>query len=268
MRIEQLGGGTPEVAVVAGIHGDEPCGPRAVERLSAEAPDVERSVKLIVVNEPALEYGVRYVNEDLNRVFPGNPEGENYERRLAHELVDELRDCTVLSLHSTQSYARPFALVDRVNAVARSICPYLPVSELVETDRFTKGKLISHPHTLEVECGLQGSDEAAKNAYDLIRGFLAGTGVLPLPEGKNPVEAGERDEVSVFRLDQPVRKNGGTEFEVLVDNFLPVEQGEPFATADGEHLVAEEPFVPVLMSAYGYENIFGYTAEHVGVLGD
>ncbi|EFW93165.1 succinylglutamate desuccinylase-like protein [Haladaptatus paucihalophilus DX253] len=268
MRIEQLGEGTPEVAVVAGIHGDEPCGPKAVDRLLLEDPDVERAVKVVVVNERALERGVRYVNEDLNRVFPGDPNAETYERRLAHDLVSELRDCTVLSLHSTQSYARPFALVDRVNAVARSICPYLPVSQLVETDKFTKGKLISHPHTLEVECGLQGSPEAVDNAYDLVRGFLAGTGALPLPEGKNPVDAGEQDEVEVFRMDQPVRKNGGTEFEVLVENFQRVERGEPFATADGDELVAENPFVPVLMSAYGYEDIFGYTAEYIGVLGN
>ncbi|SIR20421.1 Succinylglutamate desuccinylase [Haladaptatus litoreus] len=268
MRIEQLGDGTPEVAVVAGIHGDEPCGPRAVERLLRENPNVERPVKLVIVNERALERGVRYINEDLNRVFPGDPDAANYERRLAHELLGELNDCTVLSLHSTQSYARPFALVDKVNAVARSICPYLPVSELVETDRFTKGKLISHPHTLEVECGLQGTDEAAENAYDLIRGFLAGTGTLPLPEAENPVEAGKRDEVRVYRMDQPVLKNGGSEFEVLVDNFAPVEEGEEFATTDGKELVAEESFIPVLMSAYGYEGIFGYTAEHVGVLGN
>ncbi|MCO8245170.1 MULTISPECIES: succinylglutamate desuccinylase/aspartoacylase family protein [unclassified Haladaptatus] len=268
MRIEQLGEGTPEVAIVAGIHGDEPCGPRAVERLLTENPDVERAVKVVVANERALERGVRYINEDLNRVFPGDPDAETYEQRLAHELVTELRDCTVLSLHSTQSYAQPFALVDRVNAVARSICPYLPVSELVETDVFTKGKLISHPHTLEVECGLQGSDEAARNAYDLVRGFLAGTGALPLPEGENPVNAGTRDEVEVFRMDQPVLKNGGSEFEVLVDNFQRVGEGEAFATSDGAELVADEPFVPVLMSAYGYEDIFGYTAEYVGALGN
>ncbi|WP_458205248.1 succinylglutamate desuccinylase [Haladaptatus sp. NG-SE-30] len=268
MRIEQLGKGTPEVAVVGGIHGDEPCGPRAMERLLAEDPDVERPVKFVIVNERALELGVRYVNEDLNRVFPGDLDAETYERRLAHELLAELRDCTVLSLHSTQSYPEPFALVDKVNAVARSICPYLPVSELVETDRFTKGKLISHPHTLEVECGLQGSEEAVENGYHLIRGFLAGTGVLPLPEGKNPVEAGHRDEVTVYRMDQPVRKNGGAEFEVLVENFRHVEAGEVFATSDGEELIAEEAFVPVLMSAYGYEDIFGYTAEELGVLGN
>lgn len=267
MRVEQLGDGTPEVAIVAGIHGDEPCGPRAVERLLEEDPTVERPVKLVVANERALQRGVRYVNEDLNRAFPGAPDAKNYERRVAARLLEELSDCTTLSLHSTQSCARPFALVDRVDAVSRSICPYLSVSEVVETDKFTKGRLISHPHTIEVECGLQGTDEAAENAYRLIRGFLAGTSALPAPTGDDPIDAGERDPVSVYRLLHPVPKDEGERFEVFVKNFEHVAEGKAFAAADGEDLVADEPFVPILMSAYGYEDIFGYTAERVGTLG-
>jgi hypothetical protein len=204
----------------------------------------------------------------LNRAFPGDPDAENYEQRVAARLLDELRDCTTLSLHSTQSYARPFALVDRVDAVSRSICPYLPVSEVVETDAFTDGRLISHPHTIEVECGLQGSDEAAENAYRLIRGFLAGTGVLPAPEADDAIDAGDPDPVSVYRLLDPVPKDEGESFEVLAENFELVEDGEAFATADGRELTADDPFVPILMSAYGYEDVFGYTAERVGTLGE
>ncbi|MFC6724885.1 succinylglutamate desuccinylase/aspartoacylase family protein, partial [Halobium palmae] len=181
MRIHQLGDGTPEVAVVAAIHGDEPCGARAVERLLAEEPDVERPVKLIVVNEEPLDRGVRYVDEDLNRAFPGDPEGDTHEARLAHALTNEIRDCTVFSLHSTQSYGEPFALASEIDAVARSICPHLPVDVVVETGAFSEGRLIEHPHTIEVECGLQGSDEAAENAYWLVRAFLAATGTLPAP---------------------------------------------------------------------------------------
>lgn len=268
MRVEQLGDGQPEVAVVAGIHGDEPCGPRAVERLLEEDPDVERPVKLVVANERALERGVRYVNEDLNRAFPGDPHGENYEQRIAHDLFAELRDCTTLSLHSTQSYAEPFALVDRVDAVARSICPYLPITEVVETGEFANGRLIAQPHTIEVECGLQGTDAAAENAYHLVRGFLAATGVRPTDEGDDPIDAGARGEVEVYRLRKPVPKNGASKYEVLVENFEDVVAGEPFAVADDERLMAEDPFVPILMSAYGYEDVFGYTGERVGTLGD
>ena len=264
MRIEQVGEGTPEIAVVAAIHGDEPCGVRGIERLLAEAPAVERPVKFVVANEAALERDVRYVDEDLNRAFPGDPDADTHERRLADALAREVRDCTTLSLHSTQSYAEPFALVDTVDAVARSVCPYLPVSVLVETEAESDGRLIEYPHVVEAECGLQQSEQAADNAVELIRGFLRATGALA--DDAEPVADDDRDDVTVYRLGNPVPKNGADDYEVFAENFERVSEGEAFAAADGEELVAAESFYPVLMSAYGYENVFGYRSQRVGVL--
>ena len=287
MRIHELGEGTPEVAVVAAIHGDEPCGARAVERLVAEAPAVERPVKLVVANEEALEANARYLDEDLNRAFPGDPNAATHEGRLAHELVRELRGCTTLSLHSTQSYADPFALVDTVDAVAQSICPHLPVDIVVETAPFTEGRLIEHPHTIEAECGLQGTEGAAQNAYWLARAFLAATGVVSAPladsdggetdvdehddtdVGGQNLPLGRRNggEVTVYRLREQIPKRAAERYEVFVSNFEYVDAGERFATVDGEPLVAERPFYPVLLSSHGYENVFGYAGEKVGRLG-
>lgn len=269
MRIYELGEGTPEVAVVGAIHGDEPCGRAAIERLVAESPSVARPVKLVVANEEALDAGVRYLDEDLNRAFPGDANADSHEARLAADLSRELRGCTTLSLHSTQSFAEPFALVDRVDSVARTVCPQLPVDVVVETDRFTDGRLIEHAHTIEVECGLQGTDEAAENAYELVRAFLAATGVLPAddaaPEATRAATNGNPD-VTVFRLLEPIPKRVEGDHEVFAANFEPVEAGDRFAATDGDPLVAEHGFYPVLLSPYGYENIFGYIAERVGTI--
>ncbi|SEO72643.1 Succinylglutamate desuccinylase [Halogranum amylolyticum] len=266
MRVYQLGEGTPEVAVVGSIHGDEPCGVRAIERLVAKEPEVERPVKLVVANEEALDADVRYLDDDLNRAFPGDPEADSHERRLAHALQRELHDCTVLSLHSTQSYSEPFALVDTVDAVSRAICPRLPVDVVVETDRFTDGRLIEHPHTIEVECGFQGSEEAVENAYWLTRSFLAATSALPAPTVDDPIDAGGRDDVTVFRLLEKIPKEPATEYEVFATNFVRVESGERFAAVDGDSLHAETSFFPVLLSPYGYRDVFGYAADRVGTL--
>ncbi len=274
MRIYELGEGTPEVAVVGAMHGDEPCGERAIERLVAEDPEVERPVKLVVANEEALERGVRYLDDDLNRSFPGDPNADSHERRLAPHLARELRGCTTLSLHSTQSYAEPFAIVESVDAVTRSILPHLPLDLLVETGDLAEGRLITHAHTFEVECGLQGTDEAAENAYWITRAFLAATGVLAAPlagrsEADPPTALGRRegDSVRVFRLKRPIPKAPAKEYEVYAHNFEEVSAGETFATADDEKLVADYSFYPVLLSANGYEDLFGYVAESVGVIG-
>ena len=76
MDVYELGEGEPEVAVVGAIHGDEPCGARAIRRLLDADPEFERPVRLIVANEAALDAGVRYLDADLNRGCPGDPESD------------------------------------------------------------------------------------------------------------------------------------------------------------------------------------------------
>lgn len=261
MRVETLGNGTPEIAIVGGIHGDEPCGPVAIESLLDENPDVERPVKLIVANETALSRGVRYVDEDLNRTLPGDPDAETHEGRLAHELHNEIRDCEVLSLHSTQSYAEPFALVDILDGQAESTCPYLSIDSIVETATYSDGRLIAYPDVIEVECGLQRSDAAVENAKTLVREFLIASGALT-----NSEEPPQYRPLPVFRLDKQIPKRKANRYEVFVENFERVAEGERFAAIDGEPLVAESPFYPVLLSAYGYQTVFGYAGALVGRL--
>jgi len=260
MRVETLGDGRPEIAVVGGIHGDEPAGVDAVEHFMRRRPEVAAPVKLVIANEAAIERNQRYVEADLNRSFPGRADGRSHEIRLAHELGEELRDCVTLALHTTRSYGGMFALVDEIRELARSICPRLSVDAVVETGH-AEGRIFEvAPDTVEVECGYQGTDQAAENARQVVREFLAATGALP------DEETPHQTDLPVFRLGDPVPKAAAEEYEVFVDNFEEVLAGEPIAAADGEVVVAEEDFHPVLLSAYGYEDVFGYTAERVGTL--
>ncbi|WP_254535027.1 succinylglutamate desuccinylase/aspartoacylase domain-containing protein [Halomarina litorea] len=260
MYVEQLGEGEPEVAVLAAVHGDEPCGVHAVETILSESPDVERPVKFVVANERALARGVRYTEEDLNRIFPGDPDADTHERRLAHELLQEIRDCITFSMHSTQSYDDPFAVVEETDTLTETVCPYLSVDAVVEATGFTEGRLVEYADVVEVECGLQGTERAAENAVTLVREFLAAVGALP---GGEP----EEREIPIFRLSHLVPKRPAEDYAVFAANFERVPAGEPYAAIDGEHLVAEESFYPILMSPYGYENEFGYAGELTGKLG-
>ncbi|MFC7154322.1 succinylglutamate desuccinylase/aspartoacylase family protein [Halomarina halobia] len=260
MRVEQLGEGEPEYAVVGALHGDEPCGAHAVEHFLRERPSLERPVKFVVANEPALERNVRYTDVDLNRVFPGDPDADEYERRLAHELLRELRGCTTLSIHSTQSYDRPFAIVDDADPLTEAICPYLSIDAVVEAGGFTEGRLVEYANVIEVEAGRQGSEEAKAYAVRLVREFLGAIGALPAGERRSA-------DIPVFRLERLIPKTPATTYDVRVANFERVSPGATFATADDDELVAREPFYPVLMSPYGYEKEFGYAAELTGTLG-
>jgi succinylglutamate desuccinylase len=261
VRVEQLGSGDPAVAIVGGIHGDEPCGERSVEALVADPPAVREPVLLVVANELAIERGVRYVDDDLNRVFSGDPDADSHEKRLAARLADTLAGCRTLALHSTQSYGGPFALVHGVGDFEREVCPRLTIDAVVDTSGAEGGRIFDAvPETIELECGNQRSAVAAENAIRASREFLAATGVAADSNGP------DAESVPLYRLGGPIPKAAAERYEVFARNFEEVAAGDVFAAADDADVVAEGSFYPVLMSAEGYEDVFGYRAERTGTL--
>ncbi|MFB6085888.1 MAG: succinylglutamate desuccinylase/aspartoacylase family protein [Halodesulfurarchaeum sp.] len=257
MRVAQLGSGDPELVIVGGVHGDEPCGERAVEWLLEERPTVSRPVKLIVANEEALEREVRYIDADLNRSFDYVAVGSAHEATLAGTLERQIRGKTVLSIHSTQSSADPFAIVSGVTAGVEPIVSRLSVEAVVDAGPPEDGRIFDTTATaIEIEAGYQGSEAATENAKRLAREFLIATGALP----------GELDPVEhpLFELGSPIQKPEAGSYEVYVANFSHVEEGDVFAAADGRPIHADRSFWPVLLSAYGYRDIFGYRGERQG----
>lgn len=261
MRIETLGDGRsdPEIAIVAAIHGDEPCGVHAVETLLDDQPSVERPVKCIIANERALDQDVRFIDADLNRVFPGASDAEAYEQRLAATLLDELQGCQTLALHATQSTAKPFGIVPEIGPGTERICPHLSIDAVIEASPCVETALGAHVEAIEVECGLQRTKQATETATQLVSEFLAATGAIPGNDA--PARA-----LPVYRLRAHIPKPDATAYDVLVRNFERVEKGAPFATIDGEPQIAEEAFYPILLSAEGYESQFGYRAEKTSSL--
>lgn len=254
MRVTQLGRGTPSVAVVGAIHGDEPCGARAIERVLIEDPDVRRPVKFVVANERALEGGVRYIDADLNRAFKPGGDPRDHEHGLAHRLAEELAGCTVLSLHATQSHSEPFAIVNDIDPAIKDLIHWLPIEALVTVSAL-EGRpfAIEDASLIEVEAGYQQSAAASQRAYRTVKAFLRATNVLPGTESLRTVPT--------FKLGVPVEKPPAETYDVFVENFRRVSRGEVYARADNRELQAEMPFYPILFSADGYRDIFGYAGE-------
>lgn len=255
------GPGEPEVAIVGGVHGDEPSGVRAIEQVLAADPDLRRGVAFVEANPPALAAGERYLDADLNRSFPGDEAAAARERRLAARVLDAVEGCDVLSLHSTHSTPQPMALLSRRQPRALELAAGLPVEHVIDETDAIDGALTEHAPAVTLEAGCQGTDAAAETAERFVYAFLRLTGALP----------GDPEDVdrTYYRLDEPVEKPPDAPdevacselFDLRVDNFERVEAGTAWATADGEPYVAEEPFVPVLMSECGYDGILGYRAS-------
>ena len=248
------GPGESEVAVVGGVHGNETGGVRAVRRLRGADLDLQRGVAFVLANPAAVDAGERYLDSDLNRVFPGDLDGDR-EERLAARLCELIEDYTTLSLHGTHSQPTPFALIHRSQPREFELAAQLPVPHIVDHWGVNDETITACGLTVEIEVGAQRSEEAAVSAEHQARAFLRRVDALP---GEPP-----DTDPNYFHMAEPVPKPSGTAYELYVENFEYVPAGTVYASVDGQDQIADEPFYPILMSENGYPDIFGYKGDKI-----
>ncbi|MFB6144746.1 MAG: succinylglutamate desuccinylase/aspartoacylase family protein [Candidatus Nanohaloarchaea archaeon] len=247
MQVTDRGTGEPQLAVVGSIHGDEPAGKKAIEKIISRHR-FRKPVRFIVANEKALEEDVRYLDSDLNRSFPGDAGSSSHEERLASEILEQVRGKTVLDLHTTHSYPEPFSTIKDLEDLEEA---RKTGAEYVIHFPGSSGAMMEHVDGTLVETGLQGTVKAVENAVEVVENFLAAHGAI---------EADYRlSDPEVYRYYETVEGD----WEFLAENFERVEEGEVYARKGDRELVAEEDFYPVLMSTNGYDGQLGYKAEKV-----
>ncbi|MCM4160842.1 succinylglutamate desuccinylase [Antarcticibacterium flavum] len=121
----------PLLFVTAGVHGNEPSGVKALEKVFAELEKAKPNIKGTLVgvagNKLALEKDQRFIEEDLNRTWKEesiiNQKKDTHEQREMHEIIKVLEsypetDFTkryFLDCHTTSSASLPYVSVQVVN---------------------------------------------------------------------------------------------------------------------------------------------------------
>jgi hypothetical protein len=257
MRVDVLGEGEARHAIVGSIHGDEVCGKKIIDEVRTEFSELQRSVKCIVAHTEALEEETSYIDENLNRSFPGAQNDDVLEKRLAAQILDQVKGYRILDLHSTVSQSEPFAIVPRINHSTKLTTAATGVSSVVDiSDVDISGSLIQQTDGVSVECGKKGTEMAVQNGINVVRNFLAVNNLIDKP--------GTVSNPTVYRLLESVEHPPDSACEFLWENFSLVPEGETYAYVNGEEKTADMDFYPVLMSEDGYSGMLGFKAMEVG----
>ncbi len=121
----------PLLFVTAGVHGNEPSGVKALEKVFAELEKTKPNIKGTLVgvagNKLALEKDKRFIEEDLNRTWKEesitNQKRDTHEQREMHEIIKVLESYPesdfskryFLDCHTTSSASLPYVSVQVVN---------------------------------------------------------------------------------------------------------------------------------------------------------
>ena len=252
MKVIQKGNGEPQYAVTACIHGDEPSGKKAIERLLDSEYDFKKPVKFVIANEEALEKNERFLDVDLNRNFPGDPDSDKHEERLATKVLEEVKGMKVMDLHSTRSEPTPFMTLGDISDTVLKLMKGTGVDKACYFEE-ESGVMGEYVDAFIVEAGPQGTEDAVDMAYDILVNYLATLEIIE--------EEYEKSDPEIFKYYETVR---GGDWEFLKTNFEKVEKGEVFARHGTTELISTEEFYPVLMSTDGYEDILGQKARKMG----
>lgn len=111
------------IAIFAGIHGNETVGVLALTKAIKEIEVKHGSVYFVFANPEAIKQNVRQVNVNLNRLFGSDEVGETYEYVRVRKLMSILDKCeALLDIHASNSkITKPFIICrkDDVNFSAK-----------------------------------------------------------------------------------------------------------------------------------------------------
>lgn len=165
----------PKILFVAALHGNESFAVEVLKRLETELPEFKRRADWIVGNPKAHQQGERYLEADLNRIAPGDRNGEFYEERRAAELVKLSAGYKYLiDIHGTDARTGVFALIPNPTLESLLLAASLPVRNVVIWN--SRKSLIGGPFVqyarcpaIEVECGPKDDSETPQVLEELLR---------------------------------------------------------------------------------------------------
>lgn len=242
--------------IMGAIHGDEVCGTNGIAAVmprlaSGEIPLLKGSVTFLPVCNPrAHRENIRFVDENLNRVFePQQKEGLSYERQLANRLCPFVQAADyVLDLHSMGATGGAFTFLDDERE------PFIQFAKAVGAETIVTGwpEVQSAPDTINesdtityarrlgkvgilVECGENGHPDADKVAEKVILNTLAHFGLVAAEHAAPSPDSPPR----TIRMQRTVIARQEGRLTRPYVNFSPVCEGEIIGTyADGTQEIA------------------------------
>lgn len=284
-------GAQPRLVVFAGVHGNEPSGVLALQRVfnQLHTDQISLNGQLIGVlgNTRGFQQGVRYVNEDLNRLFlpsrielarlaPDEQTFEMLELLSICDLVDSLESRTndelfFLDCHTTSSPSIPFISLNEGFPPSLQLAQRIPVAAVIGAEREIKGCLAEWLNKrgwtgFTYEAGQHAADLSVDNQEAAIWLALLHAGCVCeaqaqryLKRARDVLQQQGTQQQMVYRLQSAYRIRDEETFrmEPGFRNLQRVRQGEHLATSDGRPVVAQEDSY-LLMPLYQSQGNFGY----------
>ena len=281
----------PVVIFLAGIHGNEPSGVVALQevfkQLQAQKNTLKGSVYALSGNLPALAKGVRFITEDLNRIWTvqklkkitaHTANEHSVEEKEAHALYSIILELLsaysgpfyFIDFHTTSSKTIPFITISD-SLINRKFSTLFPVPTVLGIEEYLEGALLSYTNqlghvALAFESGQHQAQEALSNTISFIYltlvycGCLQEDAVTSFQAHKDNLRTSAGGKHDIYEVTSRYRVGMGENFKMLpgFESFQPVSKGTLLAKSNEKPVKAYRNtvlFMPLYQSQ-GTEGFF------------
>jgi succinylglutamate desuccinylase len=275
------------VLITTGLHGNEPSGVLAMiqvmEKLRDEQPPMKGKITGLCGNLQALSQQVRYLDEDMNRIFlpatarmldsraPNTAEEKEMAELLDifRAIKDEGEEVFFVDCHSTSSETEPYVSLNAGYRKSYEFARGLPLTSVVGVERVLKGCLSEYLNMLDFhgftfEAGQHEARETIACQEAMIWLALEHANCISADHPQVAIalevlKKNVREEPRFFHVTSAHKIELGEKFEMKPGfrNLQPVKKGELLAWVNGQ-----EEYCPadgrILMPLYQKQGNFGY----------
>ncbi|MGI9548311.1 MAG: succinylglutamate desuccinylase/aspartoacylase family protein [Flavobacteriaceae bacterium] len=280
----------PTLVFFGGIHGNEPSGVKALERVFARLELKKEKVKGNIFgirgNIPALAKECRFLENDLNRIWThrgiqainskGLSERTSEEEELVeiHRIISEIvkNDSPpfyFIDFHTTSSPTLPFITINDA-LINRKFASLFPLPVILGLEEYLEGPLLSYINekgyvAIGFESGQHYTREAMENSIAFTWLTLLFTGVLPdsfQPKRKKYLEELKKaagGNSTFYEVTHRHRITNKDQFNMLPGfrSFDTIKEGTKLASHNGEQLSTEKKSI-VFMPLYQEQGEEGF----------
>ena len=236
-------------------HGNETIG-FAVAKEIKKLKITKGELVIHIANKLAHAKKKRFIDDDLNRSFPGNKKG-NHEQRLAAVIYPLIKSAdVVIDIHSTKSNLRDAVIVTKLNKKTKECIKAIGPKYLLWM-RVTKGNALISGAKIGIafEYGKNNDKRVLQNTVRDIKKLLSYLKMIQEKTKTHPVNT------ICLDVHKSVSKEKGAKLLPKIKNYKLIKAGSPYASLNGELICAIDDFYPVLFGGSSYKDIFGFAAR-------
>jgi len=239
-------------------HGDERIGLKVVKEIKKLNID-KNTLITHVANERAFKLRKRFIDQDLNRSFPGKKDG-NYEQKLAYKISSIIKSSDiVIDIHSTRSELKDAIIVTKLDTDTKKCIEAIQPKYVLLMNATKDTALISQAKIgLAFEYGKDNDPAVLKKIVQDIKTLFYHIGIIT---NEQCTRTRRTKKTQYFDVYSSVTKQKGYTLLKKNRNYKLIRKGQKFATNGKNFLIAEGDFYPILFGNKNYTNIFGFMSK-------